>query len=53
MYTANDSQNGNWTYGYDTVNRLQTAGWRRASAALRLGAGQVRRSMVKTEESFK
>jgi hypothetical protein len=25
VYTANDSQNGSWTYGYDNVNRLQTA----------------------------
>jgi RHS repeat-associated protein len=25
VYTANDSQNGNWTYGYDNVNRLHTA----------------------------
>ena len=25
VLTANDSENGNWTYGYDSVNRLQTA----------------------------
>ena len=25
VYTASDSQNGNWTYGYDNVNRLYTA----------------------------
>jgi RHS repeat-associated protein len=25
VWTANDSQNGNWTYNYDTLNRLWTA----------------------------
>ena len=25
IYTANDSENGNWTYGYDSLNRLHTA----------------------------
>ena len=25
IYTANDSVNGNWTYGYDYLNRLQSA----------------------------
>jgi hypothetical protein len=25
VHTANDSENGNWTYAYDAVNRLQTA----------------------------
>ena len=25
VLTANDSTNGNWTYGYDSLNRLQTA----------------------------
>jgi hypothetical protein len=25
IHTANDSVNGNWTYGYDNVNRLSTA----------------------------
>jgi RHS repeat-associated protein len=25
VLNANDSENGNWTYGYDSVNRLQTA----------------------------
>ena len=26
VHTANDSVNGNWTYGYDAVNRLTSAG---------------------------